>query len=164
MVIYTLAFTYKKNVKACDRDKVTNEDYDPVLDMINQSGKVISYVFEYDSLKRKHIHGIAELDHKVKYRQMKLKGFSSLWKKIFDYQGWCNYLKKDQDYATSLVHEITQLIMTKDYEAQLGSEKPTDKQTEVKVPLRTLSLRRSDDDEPLTPVEGRIEVPTKKLF
>lgn len=167
MVLKTYAFTIKKNVKKADRASVTVADYQDFLSELKVHGDVEFYE-EYDSKQRHHLHGLCTFDSKIKYTKLKPKGFSTLFKPCFDISKWLDYCRKDSKYAFKLQQELTREVMIKDYESQLGCEKPPDKKTEVKLPLRSLSLRQTDnkldDDEPITPKEGRIEVPKKKLF
>lgn len=165
MVLKTYAFTIKKNVRAKDRQSVTLADYHDFLEELKVHGNVEFYE-ERDSKQRHHIHGLCNFDSKIKYSKLKPKGFSTLFKPCFDISKWLEYCKKDQKYAFKLQQDLTHQIMLSDYESQLGCEKPPDKKTEVKLPLRSLSLRQKDDqsqDDMIDPPDDFV-IPKKKLF
>jgi len=153
----SLAITYKKLVKKSDRTSVTDADYDICLKQLKDNNiDVISKYFEYDDKKRYHLHLLCSGDSKVKYTNLKVKGYSSHCSKCYDVQKWLDYIRKDQKYAIDLSHQITQACMLHDYNTQSDfAGLPSEKR---------LSNINVSDNEPLTPKEMQIEVPKKRLF
>lgn len=161
MVKVNLAITYRKNTKKVDRASVTDTDYNVCLDKLKDNGvEVISKYFETDSKGRYHLHMLALADTKVKYTNLKVQGYSSKCLRCWDTKGWLNYIRKDVKYAEEIARDLTQSIMAKDYDAQLGSERPPDKKLAVEAP----GEEPEQDLLVQTPKEERIKITTKKLF
>lgn len=91
------AFTYKKNVRVANKVNVQQSDYDCVLKMIDLHGYVQCHYYELDEGFETHIHGVAFLPRDLQYKSMTIKGYSQKWKRIYDYQGWYNYITKDHE-------------------------------------------------------------------
>lgn len=93
------AFTYKINVCADCKLDVTKEMYDIILRHIVEKGGVIRFVYyELDKSNQWHIHGSAsffELPGQMpSYKMLSYQGFTSKWRKIYDFAGWEEYSKK----------------------------------------------------------------------
>lgn len=99
--LVSFSFTYKRNTRV----KVfpTIEDYSPVLDMLNMSGKVTHFVYEEDKSGKLHIHGIALLPRDVRYTKLRLKGYTYNIKPIYNLEGWLAYLDKDKGLAKAWI-------------------------------------------------------------
>lgn len=90
------AFTYKKNV--IKTQVLTVDDYTDVLLHIKKFGSITSLYYENSGKENKlHIHGVALLPCKIRYKTLTVKGYTSQWKEIYSLTGWLDYIQKDVD-------------------------------------------------------------------
>jgi len=88
-------FTYNSKKKGI----VTEQDFNPVLDVLRKSGNVVEY--QCEDLNKKgmqcklHIHGILEFNRRNPYlKKLCVTGFQMKWELIYDYDGWNRYCCK----------------------------------------------------------------------
>lgn len=95
-LLTSYAFTYTFN--APRKYRVTTNDYDCVLIKLEQFGSIKDKTYELGSRDILHIHGVIEMSSKVKYTDLQIPSYSSRFEKLYNYEGWLNYIHKDDAF------------------------------------------------------------------
>lgn len=99
-----LAFTLKKLRKPRE---ATEFDYGEVISKWIEKGVIIeASKFELPESKRLHVHGILVLKKNFNKDRLKTYDFSLKLRDIYNWDGWSNYIKKDEEDSGTKIEEI----------------------------------------------------------
>lgn len=85
-------FTFKIN----DKCNPSQEDYQPLLKMLSKKGQIVDFVYELDSKKKLHLHGIVEFKKNPYFKNMMYKGCHTFYEPLWNESEWKHYMQKHQ--------------------------------------------------------------------
>jgi len=107
--VQSYAFTVKKlGAEAFE------SDYNYVLSIYRVQGKVTDYCFERDSKNKLHLHGVIILNKHFHRKKLCIRGYHVLLKEIFNYDGWVEYMMKDDGTTPQLPIESLKDLLSGD--------------------------------------------------
>lgn len=92
---------YGFTTKINDKLNPTFSDYDEIVKIMGQRGRILCIVYE-DKSKNKmdtklHVHGIIRFDRAPLFRTLFPKGVHSRFELLYDEEGWKRYISKNED-------------------------------------------------------------------
>lgn len=80
------------------RGKLTDRNYQYIINNLNNHGQLIEHTFELDKSGRLHLHGLWRANTtRMQFRNLIHKGVHSKIVPIYDLDGWLCYMRKEQN-------------------------------------------------------------------